>query len=509
MNRLVRAYLRRWDREVDRIRNHAPDLQKAVLAKVLASPLISYFHGSLDVKQFNDHELTTYQDYTSKVSALQNDKSQVCKYYARSSGTTSGQKKLIPTPEQFVRQSHLRGSWYILQTLYAHNPKAAVFRSKNLLVGGSIYDRSSDYLVGDVSGIMLQRIPKYMHPWYVPTIEIATMADWDQKLKLTAEAAAQTRSVTLLGGIPTWLLSIIKDVLDKTEHEFLSDHWPGLQAYIHGGVNMDPYCGQFEDLIRLPDFRYIEVYNASEGFFAFQDRPDDEGMLLMCAAGVYYEFISESDYRLGQEKVISLDQVVIGRRYVILITTLSGLLRYVVGDVVTFVTAAPYRIKVSGRINGYVNAFGEDVVQSQVSTALQLVCSRHGVSIIDYTVAPRYITLQEKGRHDWYIEFLVEPSDLEFFAKELDMAMRQQNANYDQKRINDLALESLKVHRLIRGDVQCYFAQRGDTNAQSKLPKLCNDRSVADVFDQILDNQRRDYSEALSSSHHGDAPRYF
>ncbi len=409
-----------------------------------------------------------------------------CKYFAQSSGTTSGIKKILPTPEFFVRQNHLRGSWYSLHTLYEHNAEASVFKFKNLLVGGSIYERRKGYLIADVSGIMLNRIPYYMRPWYVPSIQIATMPEWEEKIQLTTEAAVQVADIALLGGIPTWLLVVCRQALEKSGKTKISDLWPHLVAYVHGGVNFEAYRSQFEDIIDIPKFRYLEVYNASEGFFGYQDRPNQLGMLLMLADGIYYEFIPYRKYKSGDFGILSIGQVTIDESYVILITTSAGLVRYVLGDIVTFVTTVPYRVMVTGRINEHINAFGEDMMRSHVDAALQIMCNFYQVKIRDFTIAPHFITIGEKGWHDWYIEFVVPPEDVHQFALALDIELCRQNDNYKQKRTDDLALKPLRLVMLPSGTIDNYFRSLGKIGGQSKLQKMRNDRHLIDKIDILL-----------------------
>ena len=410
MNTMVRRYLRKWDWELDQIANNCWSIQLKQFEEIVKSPYVHFLNQ--DIGEIKDYEsfrskisINTYDNLEDRIVQLKNSDSLSCRYFAQSAGTSSGKKKLIPTPEVFVKRSHLRGSWYILHTLYKFNPSMSVFKAKNLLIGGSLYEINKNQIIGDVSGIMLNRIPQFFRPWYVPTIKIATHPDWEYKIQKTAIAASKTRSVTLLGGIPTWMLSVCRSVLERTGKQNLSDLWPHLQAYIHGGVSFLPYQEQFETLIAKDEFRYLEVYNASEGFFAYQDHPTKEGMLLMCASGIFYEFIETEKYKQGARDILNIAEVELGKSYVILISSINGFLRYELGDVITFVSIAPYRIKVTGRITEYLNAFGEDLLLSQVEEALLKVQEQIKFSIRDYTIAPSFLRIENNGCHEWYIEF--------------------------------------------------------------------------------------------------------
>ena len=496
MNRMVRWYLKKWDTELSSVINNCTEVQQKQLLNILKSPYVKYFYPERDFHSYPEFRdrlpIISYDSIRHKIHNLKTDDQIKCEYFAQSSGTTSGEKKLIPTPEFFVRKNHLRGSWYILHTLYNHAPDMSVFRARNLLIGGSIYVKEKDYLIGDVSGIMLNRIPIFFRPWYVPSINIAVHPNWEYKINKTIEAAVKTKNVTLLGGLPTWVLSACRSILEKSEEEYLSDLWPNLKAYIHGGVSFSPYKDQFEELIKISNFRYIEVYNASEGFFAYQDIPGQEGMLLMCASEIFFEFIELTSYRRGFKDAMPIGDVALGVDYVIVITTSSGLVRYVLGDIVTFVNINPYRIKVLGRINEYINAFGEDMMLFHVEEALKIINKKFEVNIRNYSVAPSYLTISSKGFHQWYVEFDNPPADLSLYARELDHLLQEINSNYAQKRSNDLALDNLEIIKLPPNTVQRYFENYASPGGQNKLPKLRNDRKIADRFVELIESYNQE-----------------
>ena len=490
MNFLVRTYTHVWDRELQEIANQCDQVQLRQLKKVAQSELTQFINGEVQARSYAEfkanHPLSQYDDIRDRIILLKDERKIKCEYFAQSAGTTSGIKKLIPTPESYVRCNHLRGSWYLLHTLYEHDENMSVFKSKNLLIGGSLYEKHKHYTIGDISGIMLNRIPQFFRPWYVPSIKTAVSPNWNEKIEITAAEAAKEKNISLLGGTPTWVISTLKKIQKKSGHKQLSDLWPHLKAYIHGGVNFTPYRSQMDTLIGQHAMRYIEVYNASEGFFAYQDRLDDEGMLLMCASGVFFEFIEYEDYKNGITDAIFIKDVQLDTPYVMVISTISGLLRYVQGDVVTFVTLAPYRIKVINRISDFVNAFGEDLMTQQVEQALLSVNAKHQSSIKHFSIAPYYITTKEKGKHEWFIEFEKKPSDLRKYAEDLDQAIRANNANYAQKRAHDLAMSALKIYVLPKGCINDYFKKYGTLGGQSKLQKLRNDRSIADKLLSML-----------------------
>lgn len=485
MNRAVKFYISRFDKEINNIKYRSTQLQKEVLRKILRTPLVKRINDLSELHPTDFHQnitISTYDQYEDKIIELLR-RPRGINYFAQSSGTSGGSKKLIPTTEAFVKANHLRGTWYILHTLYHHDESMNVFKSKNLLVGGSIYQRHQEYIIGDVSGIMINRIPRFFHPFYVPSIQTAISPVWEEKIEKTALAAAKTPSVSLLGGVPTWLLTLLYRIVEITDHKDLMPLWPDLKAYVHGGVKMTPYWTQFSQLIPHPGFRYIEVYNATEGFFAFQDRPGEKGMLLMTANDIYFEFIDRYQYMAGQYgEILSLEDVEQDHDYVMIVSTTTGLLRYVMGDVVRFVSIAPYRLVVSGRVGEYINAFGEDLLVDQAERALTNTLLLHQSSIRHYTVAPRYIDVGIAGAHEWYIEFDKVPADIKMFAKDLDEAVQAENINYAQKRTGNIAMECLKIIPLRAGTFNQYIRERGKINAQSKVKKLSDDRHIVDLL---------------------------
>ncbi len=490
MNFVVRSYLRKWNKELSDIRNNPWRIQSLQLTEIINSRYVRAIHGEqAKIESYEEFKETIpiqfYDDIKEKILEFKSKKTIRCEYFAQSSGTSSGERKLIPTPEIFVKRNHLRGSWYILHTLYQHDREMSVFKSKNLLIGGSIYHKSDSSTVGDVSGIMLNRIPRFFRPWYVPSIKTAVHPDWKFKLEQTAKEAARTKNIALLGGTPTWVLAVLRMILQRSGKENLTEIWPGLKAYIHGGVNFEPYRNQFKSLIQKEEFRYTEVYNASEGFFAFQDRPVERGMLLMCASGVFFEFIEWQDFRNGIMDAHSIAEVCTGEDYVMVISSINGLLRYVLGDLVRFVTIAPFRIIVTGRIKEYINAFGEDLALFQVEEALKEINAIHQVHIRDFSIAPKYLNIEKNGYHFWFIEFYNEPEDPDLYARDLDRKLCDLNSNYAQKRYGQIALDPLKIFKLNKGTVDKYFQLHSVLGGQSKLPKMSNDSKILDRLYQI------------------------
>lgn len=404
-------------------------------------------------------------------------------WLSKTAGTTSGQSKYTPITEQTIRQTHFKACWYTLATFYAHRPDMRIFAQRNLLIGGGVYGTypGKQMRVGDISGILIQRIPLILRPFYYPDVITATLPSYEEKIRKTAAVAAKRRDITMLGGTPTWNLSLYRLILAQTGASNLLELWPGLQGYVHGGVHFGPYRKQFEQLIPKSDFLYHEVYNASEGYFAVQDDLRRDDMLLLLNNGTYYEFITPQDYQQGRMyKTVPLEDIEEGVAYALLITTNSGLYRYLLGDVITFTQRHPFRLKVTGRVQEYINAFGEDLQLEQAERALVSTCRSMQASVHDYTIAPKYIRIEERGCHQWLIEFVQPPEDINAFAQLLDKNLKYENSNYDQKRSNDFAIRQLEVVALPTGHFERWLKENGRLSGQAKVPKLVNNRKVVD-----------------------------
>ncbi len=494
MNWLVKKYLRRFDRELNLIKFRPVDCQKKELERIIRSNhmVISSrnYPVVMDQKTHRIHPaipLSTYEDYQPWIEkCMQTDASLETEYFARSAGTTSTLRKYIPTTESFVKRNHLRASWYILHTLFRHRPNISIFNRRNLLVGGSIYQHSHRYIVGDVSGIMLYRIPWFFRPYCVPDINTAVLSDWTAKITQTAMMAADMQNISMVVGNPSWVLAVIRKILQYNYVDEASPLWPGLEAVVHGGVSFLPYKGQFDELFSHSLPLYLETYNASEGFFAFQDDLSDSGLLLMTANGVYYEFISYEQYKKGNREPLSLAEVAQDVPYVLIITTECGLLRYVLGDLVVFDCVHPPRCRVVGRLTDFINAFGEDLLVNHAEEAITRAAATFEAPVYQYTVAPSYLTVSDRGFHEWYIEFEKEPADLEQFEEYLDDLLIQYNTNYAQKREGNVAMSKLRVRLVPKGGFERYLKKHFKLHGQAKIPRLRNDREIVEEMGKIV-----------------------
>lgn len=383
--------------------------------------------------------------------------------YAQSSGTTSDRSKFIPVSRHSVYWNHSLGMRDVMALYLAAHPQSRLLDGRVLTLGGSCR-REGQNLVGDLSAVIF----KTTEPWNgitcTPSGRETLLADFDQKCEAICRVCAR-QDVRSFAGVPSWNLELMRRMLDYTGKSNLKEVWPRLELFAHGGVSFSPYRTIFEELIPDPGMHYMETYNASEGFFAIADDPGRDDMLLMLDYGTYYEF------RQGDE-VVPLEGVRVGETYALIITSDNGLWRYEVGDTVTFTSTDPYRIRFAGRTRQFLNAFGEEVIVENVEAALRVACKECGVQLAEYTVAPRFMTAERRGGHEWAVEFAREPADLALFARRLDEALCALNSDYEAKRRT--TIEPLQIHPLALGTTLRWLRRRG----KNKLPRLTSDRGV-------------------------------
>lgn len=401
-------------------------------------------------------------------------------WYAKSSGTTSDKSKFIPVSKECLEQSHFQGAKDVLTLYYNFNPDSDLLTGKGLVIGGShqVSKLNEDTQYGDLSAVLMQNTPFWGHWLRTPELSIALLDEWETKIEKLARATI-AENVTSISGVPTWTLVLIKRILEMTGKQNLKAVWPNLELYIHGGVSFTPYKEQFQKLIGAP-INYIDLYNASEGFFAAQNNPYDEGMLLFLQHGIFYEFMPVEEY--GNEKPITLqlDEVEIGKNYAVVISSNAGLWRYLIGDTIQFTSINPFKIKVSGRIKHFINAFGEEVIVDNSDRAIVVASEKTGAVVKDYTAAPVYFSDHGNGGHEWLIEFEKEPADVGLFTYELDSALKNVNSDYEAKRHKDIALKMPIVQVLKKGVFEQWLRSKGKLGGQHKVPRLCNDRKYID-----------------------------
>jgi hypothetical protein len=489
VNSIFKTYLGRYRKELHAYHTRPHELQGEVLHIILSRQRDTAFgreHGFGEITGETAYArrvpVRTYAEHRPYIDRILAGEERVMTHdaptwIATTSGTT-GTVKYLPIPQRAVGEIHLKGSWLSLAALYEKDEKLQVFSHKNLLIGGAFkgYHEKTGLPKADISAIIIRSIPRLMRPFYIPDVQLATDPDYEDKIEKIAHLAAAEPGITILGGVPTWNLPLYRRILEIHGGENMLDVWPQASAFKHGGVNFAPYRKQFEKLFPRPGFLFQEIYNATEGFFGVQDRDDRQTMLLLLTAGIYYEFIPWSAFQAGEMDAVPLRGVRSGETYVMLITTVAGLYRYPMGDLIEFTETDPYRIVILGRTQEFINAFGEDLLRAEAERALMQACERVPASVREFTVAPQYIELGSKGKHHWLIEFEVPPVDRQRFETALDEALREQNYNYAAKRMNDFAIERQVVTYLPEGFFRNWMAERGKLGGQHKVPRLANHR---------------------------------
>jgi hypothetical protein len=401
-------------------------------------------------------------------------------WFAKSSGTTSDKSKFIPVSEESLEESHFQGAKDVITMYYNFNPESDLLTGKGLVIGGShqVSKLNDETQCGDISAVLMQNTPFWGHWLRTPELSIALMDEWESKIEKLAQATI-VENVTSISGVPTWTLVLIKRILEITGKQYLKEVWPNLELYIHGGVSFTPYREQFEKLIG-GHIHYVDLYNASEGFFAAQNNPNEEGMLLFLQHGIFYEFLPAEEYGKKDPQTLQLNEVETGKNYAVVISTNGGLWRYLIGDTVQFTSLAPYKIKVSGRIKHFINAFGEEVIVDNSDRAIAAACEKTGAIVNDYTAAPIYFNDEGNAGHEWLIEFEKEPEDFGLFTYELDNALKNVNSDYEAKRHRDIALKMPVIRYLRKGVFEEWLKSKGKLGGQHKVPRLSNDRKYVD-----------------------------
>jgi hypothetical protein len=398
------------------------------------------------------------------------------KWFAKSSGTTNAKSKFIPVSQESLEDCHYKSSKDLLSIYLNNNENSQLFTGKSLRLGGSkeLYE-SHGSIFGDLSAILIDNMPFWAEFSSTPSNKVSLMPDWNTKL---AAVIAETtkENVTSMAGVPSWMLVLLNELLDTTGNEHLFQVWDQLEVYFHGGVSFSPYKDQFKKLLPRKSFNYYEIYNASEGFFAIQDRNKASDLMLMLDYGIFYEFIPMNAYGKEAEYAIPLSEVTLHTNYAIVITTNAGLWRYKVGDTVRFTSLSPHRIKVTGRTRHHINVFGEELIIENAEEALKIVCKKTKTEIIEYTAAPIFMEGKNKGGHEWLIEFRTPPQDLGHFTALLDNALKSLNSDYEAKRYNNMTLNEPLVHKARAGQFHDWLAGKDKLGGQHKIPRLSNSR---------------------------------
>jgi hypothetical protein len=410
------------------------------------------------------------------------------KWFAKSSGTTNDKSKFIPVSEESLDNCHYNGGRDMIAIHCSLHPETQLFTGKNLALAGSlVIDHVGDYESqnGDLSAIVINNLPVWAEFFRAPDLSIALMDKWDEKLEKLA-LSTMNENIVSLAGVPSWMLLIMKRVLEKSGKKSIAEVWPNLEVYFHGGVNFNPYREQFKTIFNKPDLNYLELYNATEGFFGIQDQRNSDELLLMLDYGIYYEFIPVDELGTYSTTTLSLEEVKTGKNYALVISTNAGLWRYMVGDTIQFTSLHPFRFKITGRTKHFINAFGEEMIVDNADKALAIASEKTGAHISEYTAAPVYMQNNETGAHEWLIEFETHPNSIQYFTEVLDNALKSINSDYEAKRYQNLALKLPIIQVVPPGTFYKWFESKNKLGGQHKVPRLSNDRKYVEEIHAII-----------------------
>lgn len=488
VNSIASWFLKKRFHQIELFLKYPVEVQEELLQNLLLKAKsteigIQYDFGSItSYREFSDRvPITTYEENEARIERARKGESNIfwpkpIKWFAKSSGTTNAKSKFIPVSQESLENCHYAASKDLLCMYLNNNPDSQLFVGKGLRLGGSkeLYEENGT-VFGDLSAILIDNMPFWAEFSSTPSSEISLMSDWEVKMQAIVNETIK-ENVTSLAGVPSWMLVLLNNVMDSTGAKDLFEIWPNLEVYFHGGVSFDPYIEQYRKLLPRDNFKYYEIYNASEGFFAIQDQNHSNELLLMLDYGIFYEFIPMSTYGTPDQKVIPLSEVEKDENYAIIISTNSGLWRYKVGDTVRFTSVSPYRIRVTGRTKHHINVFGEELIIENAESALRKASEITQTEIVDYTVAPIFMEGREKGAHEWIIEFKTPPKDFDIFSQLLDKSLQEVNSDYEAKRFNNTTLNAPKIHCGREKLFYDWLKQNDKLGGQHKVPRLSNSR---------------------------------
>lgn len=476
-------------KEIELYTEHAGELQAGVLKRLVRMAANTEWGKKYDYASIRTYEdfkkrlpIQTYEEIKPYVARLRAGEQNLLwpseiRWFAKSSGTTNDKSKFLPVSKESLQDTHYQGGKDAVAIYLGINPESRFFSGKGLILGGSHSPNlnSNHSLVGDLSAILIQNVSPLINLIRVPSKQIALMDEWETKIEAIANSTIPV-DVTNLSGVPSWMLVLIKRILEKTGKQTLEEVWPNLEVFFHGGVAFTPYREQYKQVIHSSKMHYVETYNASEGYFGTQNDFSDPSMLLMIDYGIFYEFIPLEDVEKENPRTYCLEEVELNKNYAMVISTSCGLWRYMIGDTVKFTRKNPYKFVITGRTKHFINAFGEELIVDNAEKGLAKACAETGAQVSEYSAAPVFMDENAKCRHQWLIEFAKMPDSIERFAAVLDTTLKEVNSDYEAKRWKDIALQPLEVIVARKGLFHDWLAQKGKLGGQHKVPRLSNTR---------------------------------
>ena len=499
LNSVISWFIKKRIHQIELFRKYPHEVQADLLLKLTGAGRDTEWGriwGYEDIRSYEDFAAQTpvndYEGLKPYIDRIREGEQNILwnteiKHFAKSSGTTGDKSKFIPVSFESLEECHYKAGKDML-SIYCNNyPDTNLFEGKSLAMGGSHTFRevnNTQYLEGDLSAILMQNLPFWAEIRRTPQLSIALMDEWESKLEKMAEATSRD-NVTSVAGVPSWTLLLMKRILEVTGKSDICQVWPNLEVFFHGGVSFTPYRKQFAQILPCSKVRYMETYNASEGFFGIQDDPSEDSLLLMLDYGIFYEFVPADELQNAARAAIPLWKVETGKNYAIVISTNGGLWRYMIGDTVMFTSLRPYKIRITGRTRHFINAFGEEVISDNAERAFAVACEKCQAVLLEYTGAPLFYQ-EGSGTHEWLVEFTTPPPSMEYFTEIFDNALKSINSDYEAKRYHNMILEMPVMRVVPQGTFYHWMKSRNKLGGQHKVPRLANHRQyIEDILQKI------------------------
>ena len=488
-NSVASFFLKRRISQIELFKDYPIEVQQEVLRKMIVYSIDTEIGKKYDfktIRHYNDFKeripTVTYEEIYKDIERNRKGEQNIfwrtpIKWFAKSSGTTNAKSKFIPISYESLEDCHYKAGKDMLSLYFNNNVNSQLLVGKCLRLGGSreIYENNDSYY-GDLSAIMIDNLPFWAELSSTPSSKTSLIPEWEDKVKAIIKES-MNQKVTSFAGVPSWMLSLLQQVIDKTGKDNILEIWQDAEVYFHGGVSFEPYRNLYNKLFPSKDFKYFEIFNASEGFFAIQDQNSSTELLLMLDYGIFYEFIPVNG---SESEIVSLADVKLNTNYEMVITTNSGLWRYKIGDTIKFTCLNPYRVKVTGRTKHFINVFGEELVVENAEMALSKTTELTKSEISNYTVGPIFMSDKTKGSHEWIIEFSKEPDDMNKFTEILDLSLQSLNSDYEAKRYKDSTLELPKIIKGRKNLFYDWLRSRNKLGGQNKIPRLSNSREYVE-----------------------------
>ncbi|EHO14834.1 GH3 auxin-responsive promoter family protein [Myroides odoratimimus] len=499
INSIASWILKKRIHQIDLFRKYPNEVQNDLflnLMKTNEKTILGKQFGYDSIKSYGDFAervpLFKYEEFEPYIERARQGENNIfwpepIRWFAKSSGTTNAKSKFIPVSNEALENCHYKAAKDLLCLYLNNNEDSQLFTGKSLRLGGSkqLYEDKNTFF-GDLSAILIDNMPFWAELSSTPSNKTSLMSEWESKMNAIIKEV-RNENVTSFAGVPSWMLVLLNRIIQETGRGDLLELWPNAEVYFHGGVSFEPYKDQYKKLLPSDRFRYYEIYNASEGFFAIQDQNDCNELLLMLDYGIFYEFIPMDTFGTSNQKIIPLSEVEIGKNYALVITTNAGLVRYLIGDTVRFTSLLPYRIKITGRTKHFINVFGEELMIENTDRALAKTCIELNAEVAEYTVAPIFMEGKEKGAHEWVVEFSKAPDNLQLFSEVLDKNLQALNSDYEAKRTNNMTLNPLVFHSARKNLFYDWLKNNNKLGGQHKIPRLSNERTL---LEELLSMQR-------------------